>query len=492
MSVKATRYLWLLGLAVVVALTPEGLAPLRVTGGGGELLAFSPEVQASDGDDWSSSQYLVTASPERAAALVAQFGLAQVALVPPAGVVVWCSPARARRLAAEWGVRGVLALEPAHKVDAAAHLSDAALRAWRRPLATSRAARAARAVDSTAGARTAAPFSSLAPSFARDVLLEAAPGTAPSAGRRGGAMPPAAEGHAWDVQLFGHGQPGNGGGGSGGGDGAAALPTLADAEALASRWREALAAAASARRTSGNGSGGDSSGGGEVSVRLRAVGPRRLRLIVAWGGDGDGDEVGGSGAAAASADDDARLFEAVRAAVGWLAGQRNVHWLEPSAFGAVALNGAARQATQAGGASLGFEEPSGTPRDWRAMPVKMGAAAARRMAAMPAAAEAAEAAEGFPRRVLPSTGGGGSGGLPGLAGMGLDGRGEVASVGDTGMDHTACFFHDPSVNVSAFRVAANATGADLTPNHRKVILPADSARLLRDAMCYNRISGGLS
>jgi hypothetical protein len=40
-------------------------------------------------------------------------------------------------------------------------------------------------------------------------------------------------------------------------------------------------------------------------------------------------------------------------------------------------------------------------------------------------------------------------GVPGLSGVGLDGTGEIVSVGDTGLDFTSCFFFDKAHNVSA-------------------------------------------
>jgi hypothetical protein len=61
-------------------------------------------------------------------------------------------------------------------------------------------------------------------------------------------------------------------------------------------------------------------------------------------------------------------------------------------------------------------------------------------------------------------------GQPGLSQFGLDGSGEILSVGDTGLDYTGCFFYDPHAEVAVFDDIFNVSSLtdDDQALHRKV------------------------
>lgn len=109
------------------------------------------------------------------------------------------------------------------------------------------------------------------------------------------------------------------------------------------------------------------------------------------------------------------------AVIRWLANRDEVHWISPAALTASPLNNGAREITQTGGALFG--------------------------------SEAQTTAEACSQVFI------------GLQSLGLDGQGEIVSVGDTGLDTDSCFFFDEFTNISFFRDARNAT---LSNAHRKV------------------------
>ena len=175
---------------------------------------------------------------------------------------------------------------------------------------------------------------------------------------------------------------------------------------------------------------------GQACVKLRRVGELQLRLLVVL----------------RYAALNRQAHSILRKAIEFLARQPSVHWLEPAAAPAVVLNGAAKQTTQGEGALFRFSPGRDTPRDWRRAP-----------------GEAQPASNPSQYEPLPGASD------PGLSSFGLNGNGEVVSVGDTGLDHTVAFFQDVSgENVTMlkdpfFFNETNETSAVLNKSHRKII-----------------------
>ena len=143
----------------------------------------------------------------------------------------------------------------------------------------------------------------------------------------------------------------------------------------------------------------------------------------------------------------------LRAGIEWLATQEHVHFLEPALIrGRLARNGAARQTTQGEGALFRFEAGIGTDRDWR------------RDGSIPSRDPGTDMNIDSSYKPLPGVS------RPGLSQFGLNGNGEIISIGDTGLDFEAPFFKDADERVEPFRNPFDTTQQNyLNEHHRKVL-----------------------